>query len=354
MAHEITDVDQMFYVGEVPWHGLGVELPSLATAAEAIEAANLGWTVKTVPLFIKDDNYVSVDDDFAIFDSKPSSGEYKDISDNLSKVAVVRSDTGEALGIVSPKYQPIQNHDGFAFMDAVTCDPNGPKYVTAGSLMRGRRVWALLKLPDFIEVTKDDIVEEYLLCSTSHDGTLMFNAMFTPIRVVCNNTLSMALTKYRGDNTVRIRHLGDVRNKITTAQDILGISIQNHHSLKELVNYLVDTEPTNEQVETVMVNLFKTEDKKDATSILDLAPQSQTAIEEIISLANTGKGNKEVAGTAWALYNGVTEYTDWSRRVGGTKVDAQDRKVYSNWFGGGANFKDKALNLIKEVCKIPA
>jgi len=338
MAHELTEVDLMFYTGEKPWHKLGVELPELATAAEAIEAANLGWNVGLQPLYIE-----TVDDS--------GSPNVKRVSDRM---ATVRDDIQEALGVVSLKYQPIQNVEAFAFMDDVTMDPNGPKYVTAGSLMRGKRVWALAKLPTFIEVTQDDIVEEYLLMSTSHDGTLMFNVMWTPIRVVCNNTLSMALSRAKRDKSIRIRHLGNIQSKITEAQNVLGIMQNNHLQLQELTNYLVDIQPTEEQVEKVMLRLFRTDDKKDVISIDKLAPQSQTAIHDILLLAQEGAGNAQVAGTAWALYNGVTEWSDHFRKVGGTKEDVEPKKLFSNWWGGSAQLKNLALETIKDECKIEA
>lgn len=335
MSHELTEDDQMFYTGEKPWHGLGVELPNLATAAEAIEAANLNWNVEVRPVFMR------TVDDFGF-------PEYVEVPESAG---TIRTDINKPLSSrVSLKYKPIQNVEAFSFMDNVTQDPNGPKYVTAGSLRGGARVWALAKLPDFIEITNEDIVEEYLLMSTSHDGTRMFNVMWTPVRVVCNNTLSVALHNANKENTVRIRHLGDISHKVQEAQNVLGIARANHLQFSELTTKMVNTAPTEEQIEKVMVSLFKTKD--DVTTIDKLAPQSQTAIDDILRLAREGRGNVPVAGTAWALYNGITEWSDHSRRVGGHREDEQSRKVFSNWFGSSAEFKNKGLETIREVCGI--
>jgi phage/plasmid-like protein (TIGR03299 family) len=164
MAHEIaTTADgraAMFYTGEPPWHGLGTRLDNPATAAEAITAAGLDFTVELTRLTTIDGIPVP------------------------QRVAVVRSDTQDVLGVVSPAYVPVQNRQAFGFLDAIAAE-GGIRYHTAGALRRGERVWLLGKLPGEIRVKdSDDVTEKYLLLSNSHDGSSALRVYFTPVRVV--------------------------------------------------------------------------------------------------------------------------------------------------------------------------
>ena len=140
-------------VGPAPWHNLGTELIDLATAAEAIEVAGLDFTVVKKPLK-------------EVMESTHSAGK-------SARWATVRTDTGEVLGIVGGKYEPVQNRDAFTFFDRLV-GTNDAIYETAGVLGGGKRIWILAKLPGFIKVHNQDIVNKYLLLSNSHDGSSQF------------------------------------------------------------------------------------------------------------------------------------------------------------------------------------
>ena len=178
MAHNLLIQNgqaSMFYLSEVPWHGLGVKLDRPATAKEAIEAAQLDWPVIKLPLFAGS-KHIVVPDKFAV----------------VRKTRNLVQKTDPVLGIVGKDYTPLQNCDAFRFFDPMV-GQNAAIYHTAGALGQGERVWILAKLPGHIRVAKDDITEKYLLLSNSHDGKSSVQIKFTPVRVVCQNTLTIAL-----------------------------------------------------------------------------------------------------------------------------------------------------------------
>jgi phage/plasmid-like protein (TIGR03299 family) len=194
MGHNLNTSNgraSMFYVGDPPWHNLGIRLDHPATAEEAIEAAQLDYTVKKKPLR-------------AVIHAK----RHAEVGDHF---ATVRLDTGDVLGVVGSRYEVIQNRDAFAFFDALVGDDEAI-YHTAGVLGKGERIWILAKLPDYIRVGKNDLVEKYLLLTNSHDGSSLVRAKLTPIRVVCQNTLSVALNG--SEQEVRIRHTANAREKL--------------------------------------------------------------------------------------------------------------------------------------------
>jgi len=316
MAHHIEENDSMFFVGKTPWHGMGTELPRLATAAEAIEAANLSWHVYQEPVLT-------------------SAG--VELSD---KRLNIRSDTGQPLGVVGTQYKILDNVDAFAFFDAVTMDPNGPKYETAGSLWNGRKVWMLAKMPDCIEVAPGDIVDPYILLSNTHDGSGAVRILETPVRVVCQNTLNAAHAS-QGRN-IRIRHSGDMSFKVSEVQDALGIIRANFEATAELYKALARDYPTPDEVETVLNRLFP-ETKSDRSTI-------QKGRVRTLAAAGIGNGNKAVEGTAWALYNGITELTDHHANKDSKRADARDMRLNSFGMGSGLDFKADALQTIREVC----
>ena len=193
MSHDLNMNNgkaSMFYVGETPWHKLGTKLENPATAYEAIDAAGLNYTVIKNPI-------VTV----------LRSNKIKTIANHF---ATVRTDTEEILGVVGSRYEVIQNRNAFSFFDALIGSDEAI-YHTAGALGKGERIWILAKLPDYIRVGKDDVVEKFLLLTNSHDGSSFACAKLTPIRVVCSNTLSAALDG--SEQEVRIRHTPNAPSK---------------------------------------------------------------------------------------------------------------------------------------------
>jgi len=187
-----ANVESMFYVRVAPWHGLGTCVETALTSGEALKESGLDWNVFQRPIMT--DNYV------------PVAG-YK---------ANIRDVDNRILGIVTDRYKIVQNHEAFAFIDSLLGE--GVRFETAGSLNDGRRVWMLAKLPEQYSFDGEDITP-YLVFSNSHDGNSSIRVAITPIRVVCQNTLNLAL-----NNAKRIWatiHVGNIQNKLEVAQNTL-------------------------------------------------------------------------------------------------------------------------------------
>ena len=320
MAHE---VDTMFSSQKKPWHYAETEDVTTitdrdCTAEEAIIAAGLDWEVTKKPVEYSGKHFAD-------------------------KYFLVRTDRNEALGITGKVYNPVQNREAFRFFDEVTLDKHGAKYVTAGSLRGGSMVWILAKLPEVLEVTPSDVVEQYLLLVNPHNGKAKWSMQYTPVRVVCNNTLTMALgSAFR---QVRFNHIGEpiTASNIKTAQDILGISAQKADSFMEIAKVLLDYTPSEAEVEEVF-NILLPENQEAKYST-----KTDNARAKVQELVYSGKGNDEegVRGTGWSLYNGFTEYADHYKPVRNIKgMTEQESKMDTTIFGTGAKFKSMALDTI--------
>lgn len=316
MAHGLKKKNDMVYnsLNPAPWHGLGVPLGGLATVQEVMAACPaLAAEVEKVP---------------QVRNGKELDGLYW----------TVRKDTDTVLGSVGSRYKVLSNLDAFRFMDRLTQDPNGPKYETAGVLWGGSTVFLLAVLPEFIEIVPGDVLRPYILLTNSHDGSGAVRVQETPVRVVCNNTLQMALGGTGRRATVR--HTGDILGKVQDVQDALGIVRARFEDTAQVFRALAQAEPTEAQVTEVLQRLIP----ETATKRAEL----QRA--RVLDLAREGAGNAAVRGTAWALYNGFTEMEDHLNGKDSTRPDAQDARVYSVLLDSAAKRKAEALSVIREVC----
>ena len=319
----MDNVDKMMYVGELPWHGKGTKLQNVATSAEAITAAGLTWEVEKRQVVYS-----------MGYDTGALSREYK------GKYVVARKDNGVPLGIVGSVYTPLQNKQAFSFFDAIVGSKEA-MYHTAGSLGKGERVWVLAKLPGYIKVTKDDIVDKYLLLSNSHDGSSAVEMMFTPIRVVCQNTLNMALEDASQSQHVSMRHTLSMGTKIAEVREKLGIVKYQYQIFEELsqrmVNVQMNQKAYTEYLEKIGI-IVKDEEGK-------LSGKAETALNTLVGLYEHGKGNDlpSVKGTAWAGFNSVVEYVDYIR---GT----DENRMKSLLYGSGATVKQKAWDEAVNKC----
>lgn len=187
-----ANVETMFYVREAPWHGLGTRVENALSSEEALEKSGLNWTVTQRPIMTSD------------FKSIPG---YK---------ANVRQTDDTVLGVVTDRYKVVQNHEAFAFTDSLLGE--GVKYETAGSLNGGRKIWLLAKLPDKY-IMEGERIEPYIVFSSSHDGNGSIKVAMTPVRVVCNNTLNIALTNAKRIWTTI--HVGNLSQKMDEAYNTL-------------------------------------------------------------------------------------------------------------------------------------
>jgi phage/plasmid-like protein (TIGR03299 family) len=309
----------MMYVSEVPWHKLGTALAKPATAAEAIRAAQLDWTVIKAPLQCKVDHRLPpVPDRFAVVrsDSTPESPQ-------------------PVLGIVGSNYTPLQNRDAFSWFDAIVGE-GAAIYHTAGALGDGERVWILAKLPGEIRVVGDDVTDKFLLLSNSHDGSASVQVKFTPIRVVCQNTLTMAL---RSGPTVRIAHTRDLNRRMISARMKLGIIQKQFGKLEEAFRRMAKVQVTGDRLTKYLeLVLPKPADEENTRAIRRVVlARAKTA-----ELFETGRGNTlpQVGGSLWAAYNAVTEFVDHYQPAG-----SGERRLDSIWFGDGYLTKTRAYRV---------
>ena len=308
-------VETMMFVGQTPWHGIGVALDSPPTAEEAIRAAGLNWKVQKQPIFT------------------PHRGT-NDLKEIPGFSAVVRRDKKRVLGVVGRTWQPLQNRDAFKFFNPFV-ESGAAEYHTAGSLKNGQYVWVLAKLrADPMQVVKGDDVEKYLLLSNSHDGKAAVNVRFSPIRVVCANTLSMAESD-DASPFLRIRHAGNLKETMTKVRQVVDITNKTFAATLEQYRFLAKRQVTN--IHRYILDTLQWPDDSE---------KPPRALSNIIELFEEGRGqdNKLVRGTLWASYNAVTEFVDHQRGRDGTRLQMA-------WYGEGNRIKRRALSVATEMAR---
>lgn len=224
-----ANVETMFYVGETPWHGLGQEIDHCLTSEEAIKVAELDWDVVPKPIY----------DEFG----REISG-YK---------VNQRSSDNKNLGIVTNRYAIVQNRDAFAFTDALLGE--GVTYETAGSLASGKRVWMLARMEG--TTLAEEKIDPYLVFTNSHDGTGAIRVAITPVRVVCQNTLNLALS--RASRHWSCVHKGDIQSKLDEARFTLQNAEAYMKALEEEFGELKRKKVTEEQVRNMTNKLLELE-----------------------------------------------------------------------------------------------
>ncbi len=319
MSHNLATTNgrtAMAYFGEAPWHKLGTGLENPATAAEAIEAAGLNYNVELVPLFTQAGTPVP------------------------RRKGVIRSDTSQILGTVGQGYTPIQNAEAFQFLDSVVAD-GGLRYHTAGALGQGEKIWMLAKLPGHIRVKgTDDITDKFLLLHNSHDGSSCLRVHFTPVRVVCQNTLSIAERNGRGQG-ISIMHKGELEAKIQEAQKVLGLANRFYDELQPKIDLLAGYYPARDQVHQFFSILYP-------DPLFGNKTRAENVRIELFRLFDEGIG-QDIPGirhSAWAALHAVTEYVDHRRSTRGQNdFDKSSKRLQSLWFGSGARLKQQAWDL---------
>jgi len=296
-------VAEMAWAGDRPWHGLGTQVPGLMTTGEALTAAHLDWEITKEPM--------SVTNEQGIFDVP-------------NHFAVQRSDNHAILGVVGNVYEPINNKDAFAFFDGVLGERQG-QIETAAALGSGERVFMMARLPEIQEVVPGDSMEQFLLVHTSHDGSSNLEVLFTNVRVVCQNTLSMAIRGQK--NRIKIRHTTNYEDRMREAERTIMESRLYWNKVQEAAQHLAATSVTRVEVGVFMDAMFpmKAESKTKATA---------NTRETFLKLLEGGRGTEipGVKGTAWGLYNAYTEYLQYERTVKGLDKDATDgQKNAQRW-----------------------
>ena len=264
------------------------------------------------------------------------------------KYATVRADKwGEAdcpiFGIVSEQYTPLQNREAFRFFDPIVGE-GAAIYHTAGALGRGERVWLLAKLPGYITVAADDITDKYLLLSNSHDGSSAVQIKFTPIRVVCQNTLTFALSD---GLAFRVPHLGDLHERLDDAREMIGLIHERYGEIEVSFRRLASVHLDEDRLGEYLVKVFPNPVDPNDGKRLELARSHRMWAGHFY---RDGKGNRlpGVEGTLWAAYNGVAEFIDHRSYQWLTP----NRRLRSVWFGRGASTKARAYRVAHEKAAV--
>jgi len=338
MAHEF---ESGFYAKEPAWHGPGTVVTGLLTAKEAIVAAGLDWDVKLVPIYAHD-----------------TKGRMTKVDE---KRAVQRDSDGKVFAVLSPDYTPVQNRDAFTFCDSVIAD-GSMLYNAAGSLRGGARVWILAEAKDSLSV-KGDEIKKYLLLCNGHDGTMAIRMLFTPVRVVCMNTLQAALDKADKTATFYARHTTGVMNRVDTAREILGLTDRFYKGFKEQADILASKKFPTKMYPALMAATFglkmlpvPVEIKalpapSGLFSAYDWSTRMVKQLDTVKVLCEHGLGNDtpKVRGTCWAAFNGVTEYIDHAKKYTGDPAVAASNRLENVWGGRGMMAKVNAMNFLLKV-----
>lgn len=304
MAHNInrnklTGKDAFFSVKEKAWHGLGQIVDQYPTSAEAIKFAGLDYEV------IKQDIYTT---------SFNSDGQAMDFTNRIkTHYATMRKDTGDVLGIVGSKYEVVQNATAFTFFDALVNDGSGIQYETAGALGNGERIFITAKMPDVIKVGRNDIIEEYIFLTTSHDGSGSIMAAFTPIRIVCNNTLNMALHNH--SNAVYIKHTANAEQKLNEAARIITLSNNMSQQLETIFNKWAKVRINDAEL-LKLIQLAMSPNKEVFTALAEnnssyeFSNHFTDVCGQVFEYAQTSETQlmQTTAGTLFGAYNAVTGY----------------------------------------------
>jgi phage/plasmid-like protein (TIGR03299 family) len=321
MAHELEMIDgvaQMAYVGDVPWHGLGTQVSNDLTPEQMLNAAGLNWTVDPVELFAE------------VGDRRLPTGHR----------ALVRSSDQRVLDVITDDWNPVQNQDAFEFFNDFVAAGDMEMH-TAGSLKDGKIVWALAKVKESFELFNGrDQVDAYLHFTNPHSYGQSIDVRFTPIRVVCNNTLTLSLNM-KSKNMVKVSHRREFDGDMV--KEALGVAKHKLDQYKEMAQYLSQKRYTDESVVDYFKRVFPVlTTKTDSEKVL--SKSAERAID--IIKYDSQPGAEFGKGTWWEAFNAVTYMTD--HEIG----RSADTRLQSAWYGANRNLKTKALETAVEMAEV--
>lgn len=275
-----ANVETMFYTREKPWHGLGIKVEEAPTSTDALRLAGLDWQVIQEPI-------------------------YTDTGERISGYkANVRDSDRKVLGVVTDRYKIIQNQEAFAFTDALLGE--GVRYETAGALQEGKKVWLLARLPREYIISGERI-SPYLVFSNTHDGSGAVKVALTPIRVVCNNTLNLALNT--ASRSWSMIHTGNIKNKVWEAKNTLFMAEEYMEKLGKEFENLRKQKLSDQQVKEYIELLLPME--KNATAM-----QSKNIMKlrsDMRSRYYDAPDLKDVGNNAYRFINAVSDFATHSQ-----------------------------------------
>jgi phage/plasmid-like protein (TIGR03299 family) len=325
MAHQLhyhaaRNQYSFFSVREKAWHGLGLVIEDYPDSASALRFAGLDFEV------VKRPNIHRLDDGTEL----PSADSF----------FTYRTDTGDILGSrLGRDYEVVQNTDAFAFFDAIV-GGDGIQYETAGALGKGERIFITAKLPGYITVQGEDLVEKYLFLTTSHDGSGAITAAFTPVRIVCNNTLSLALRDCT--HRITIRHTRDARQRLEHAHRVMGIANRLSDQLDGIFNRWARVRISDAEVKHLIRQALsparETLAGQDPAAAAELSTYLQRVCDTVYAYTFESPTQQlpSTEGTLFGAYNGITGYFQNVREYRG----AED-KMNSLFYGGLAEQRSR-------------
>lgn len=292
-------VEKMCHFGEMPWHGESEKLIGNETTQEVMEKAGLDWTVETQPVFLEDGT-------------------------KLPAQASIRTSDNSVLGVVGPRWTPLQNADAFKVFEPLV-QSGDMAWHTAGSLRDGQRIWVLCQLAlDNSEIVPGDEIAKFALLSNGHDGKLAVHFGFTPIRVVCANTEALARS-CKASKLIRVRHHRFVKDNVEKLRDIMNLANQEFEATCDEYRVLAGRAINSDDLDKYVKIVFGQHKKTDS----EIPTRSRNIMNRVVELFETGQGAKleGVNGTWWGAYNAVTEYLNYE------KGRTTQNRLDSLWFG---------------------
>jgi len=337
MAHEIDHSNNranMAYAGEKPWHGLGFKINAEASIQEWRTAAGLDWEIKKGGLVMRAEDGALVD------------------ASDLNRSILYRSDTHARLSIMSTSGHHVVQPDEILSFIGDSVKAMGWKMETAGSLKGGRKIWALANIGEEAEVGKGDKVKGYLLAATACDGSMASEFIFTSVRVVCDNTLHMAvdgsIKEAKGDGArVKVYHYNSLN--VAAVKQQLGIATSVWSGFIERAKTLSRINLSDKKAVQILRSVYAPEEKQVEGEVISdeqFLKENATArrVLELYQGAGIGMQLKTARDTAWGLVNATTEFYDHT-----SKTRSTDNRINSAWFGAGAIKKQEVMDACFEM-----
>ncbi|WP_339655799.1 DUF932 domain-containing protein [Flavobacterium frigidarium] len=337
MAHNLnfnerTGRYSFFSVQEKAWHGLGQIVTDYPTSAEAIKHAGLDYEVTKSPLYTKASNIINPTENLEIGNNEVNVPNY---------FATIRTDNNTVLGVVGKDYHIVQNREAFSFFDSIVGGTDGILYETAGALGNGERIFITAKLPDYIRVGNgDDVTEKYIFLTTSHDGSGSITAAFTPVRIVCQNTLNASLRNM--SNVVRIRHTSGAKQRLENAHKVMGLANEFSNQLEDIFNnwakVKVHDHEVKKMIQFVLCPNKETLQHLKAGNEDEISTVFKNTVEDAFAYAMTSESQQmnTTKGTLFGAYNAVTGYYQNVR-----SYKDSEAKLQSIILGGTAQLKSQ-------------
>jgi phage/plasmid-like protein (TIGR03299 family) len=336
MAHELeinqeTGEASFASLRQPAWHKLGTVFEEEVNTAQMLKLAHLdNWNVRL--------------EDVAIPDGFESDKSYSFVS----RTNPFNAEQTDVLGVVGERYVPLQNEDLFSFGDNLL--DGGGRWETAGSIKGGRQVFGSIALREGITLDPNgraDKIDNYLLINTSHDGSIAIQASITPVRVVCANTLNLALSSFKGKSaskqSFKIRHTSTAEGKIAVAREALGLASKYLDEFSVMANAMIEKEITKADFDKIVALAYPAPEKDAKGSF-----KKYDAKIDLLNGIYVGQFNDTIAGTAWGAFNALTERLDWHRSARGTSSES----IYASASGFDPVINAEKNRLMKVVQQV--